>query len=494
MENRVTSLREALDVIRDNPKQYVETDVEADPYLEITGAYRKIGAGGTVKRPTRLNGPAMMFNNIKGYPGARIAIGVLGSRARMGLFLDTPPDQLAFKLKDSINNPIPPVYVEGEKALCQQVVHRADDPDFDIRKILPVVQTSDEDPAPCITLGVCRAQDPETGESDITMHRMFVMDMKDEISILAIPTLRHIGKMIDKAEKMNIPLPISVSIGLDPAIYMSTSFVPPTTPYGFDELSISGALRGEAVELAKCLTVDAAGIANSEYVIEGEVIPGARVREDKLTDSGNGLAEFAGYTGGANSVYVIKVKAITHRIDPIYQTCIGPSEEHVIMAGIPLEACILNETGKSLPGIVKNVYSHSSGGGKFMAIMQIKKSTPKHEGMQRQAALIALTTSIELKHVILVDDDVDIFDSSDVLWALNTRYQGDIDTVFIPSIRAHVADPSAWPYFSPFSPVGGVACKAFFDCTVPFEQWKHFVRPGFDDVDVRKFLPDYDLL
>ena len=494
MEDTAYSLRSALDMIRDNPEQYVETDVQADPYLEIAGVYKKVGAGGTVKRPTKSNGPVMMFNNIKGYPGKRVVIGILGSRKRMGLFTDVPPEQLAFKLSRCVNDPIPPIIVPAEKALCQQVVHRADDPDFDIRNILPVPTTCAADPSPCITMGLCRAQDPETGCSDVTMHRMFVQDVKDELSILADPKInRHIGMMIDKAEKMNIPLPITVNIGLDPAIYLCTSFTAPTTPFGFDELSIAGALRGRPVELAQCLTIDSAGIANAEYVIEGEVQPGRRVWEDKLTGSGNGLAEFQGYTNIAHEVYVIKIKAVTHRIDPIYQTCIGPSEEHVSMAVIPVEACILNLTDKSLPGRVKNVYSHSSGGGKFMAIMQINKEVPSHEGFQRQAALLAFGAFRELKHVVLVDEDVDIFDSSDVLWALNTRYQGNIDTVFIPGIFAHSADISAAPDFSPFSRTPGASCKTIFDCTVPFALKHKFIRPVFEDVDVEKFLPGFEL-
>ena len=493
MSSNITSLRQALDCIRNDPKQYVETDVEADPYLEIAGVYKKVGAGGTIMRPTKINGPAMMFNKIKGYPGARVVIGITGSLKRLGLFVDTPPDQLAHKLNSCADKPIPPVFVQSDKALCQQVVHKADDPDFDIRKILPVATTCSADPAPAITMGLARAEDLETGESDVTMHRIFVQDVKDEITLFAASELRHIGRMIRKAEKMNVPLPITISIGVDPAIYLCTSFTPPVTPFGFDELSVAGALRGQPVELAKCLTVNGAGIANAEYVLEGEVIPGKKVNEDKLTGTGYGLAEFAGYSGGAQPAYVIKIKAVTHRIDPIYQTCIAPSEELVNMMGVPMAASILNITGKSLPGRVKNVYTHSSGGGRFMVVMQISKESPSHEGVQRQAALAAFSANPELKHIILVDDDVDIFDISDVLWAMNTRYQCNIDTVFIPGVFGHPADPSGYPYFSPYSRGHGVTCKAFFDCTVPFELKEKFKRPVFKDVDVEKFLPGYDL-
>jgi len=493
MENITTDLRWALDQIKRDPNLFVETDVEVDPYLEVASVYRKVGAGGSVIRPTKVNGPAMMFNKVKGFPGTRMVIGVLGSRKRMGLFLNSPPDRLGFQLCGCVDNPLPPVFVPKGQAPCQEVVHSADDPDFDIRKILPVIQTTANDPSPCITMGLCRAVDPETGKSDVTIHRMFVQDLKDEITILADPKVgRHIGFMIEKAEKLGKPLPITVSIGLDPAIYMSSCFAPPATPFGFDELSIAGALRGQPVELAECLTIDGAGIAHAEYVIEGEVVLGRKEREDKLTESGNGLAEFPGYTGIAHRASVIKIKAITHRKDPIYQTCLGPGEEHVNMAGIPTEACIINLMEKALPGRVKNVYAHSSGGGKFMAIIQVSKEVPAHEGLQRQAALTAFTAFYELKHVILVDDDVDPFDTSDVMWALNTRYQGNIDTVFIPGIYAHHADPSAWPEYSPFSRTPGNSCKTIFDCTVPFDMRHKFERAHFEDVDVKKFLPDFE--
>ena len=192
------------------------------------------------------------------------------------------------------------------------------------------------------------------------------------------------------------------------------------------------------MELTQCLTIDEKCIANAEYVIEGELIPGSYVREDMTTNSGKAMPEFPGYTGAANPcVPLIKVKAVTHRRNPIMQTCIGPSEEHVSMAGIPTEASILQMVEKAMPGKLKNVYCCPPGGGKYMAVLQFRKSVPSDEGRQRQAALLAFSAFSELKHVILVDEDVDPFDMNDVVWALNTRYQGDIDTIFIPGVRCH---------------------------------------------------------
>jgi 4-hydroxy-3-polyprenylbenzoate decarboxylase len=303
---------------------------------------------------------------------------------------------------------------------------------------------------------------------------------------------RHLEVFREKAEKAGKPLPISISIGVDPAIEVAACFEAPTTPLGFNELSVAGAIRKEAVELVQCLTIDEKAIANAEYVIEGELVPGVRVREDQNTNTGKAMPEFPGYTGSAVAeLPLIKVKAVTHRVNPIMQTVIGPSEEHVNMAGIPTEASILQMVEKAMPGKLLNVYAHTSGGGKYMAVLQFKKSQPSDEGRQRQAALLAFSAFSELKHVFIVDEDVDPFDSNDVLWALNTRYQGDVDTVFIPGVRCHPLDPSQDPAYSPTIHEKGISCKTIFDCTVPFHLKDEFKRSEFKEVDPSRFVPGF---
>lgn len=135
MAAKVTDLRSALKMLEDMPGQLIETDVEVEPMAELSGVYRYVGAGGTVMRPTK-EGPAMIFNNVKGHPGARVAIGVLASRTRVGALLECDPKDLGKKLYHSVDNPIPPVLTE-EAAPCQEVVHKATDPDFDLYKLVP---------------------------------------------------------------------------------------------------------------------------------------------------------------------------------------------------------------------------------------------------------------------------------------------------------------------------------------------------------------------
>lgn len=434
MSDKVRDLRSALELLRRMPDQLIETDVEVEPKAELAGVYRHIGAGGTCMRPTK-EGPAMIFNNVKGHPGARVAIGVLASRKRVAALLDCEPEDLGKFLYRSVDHPVPPVLTD-DPAPCQEVVHRATDPDFDLYKLVPAPTNTPDDAGPYITLGMCYATHPDTGKNDVTIHRLCIQG-KDELSIFFTPGARHIGAMAERAE-----------------------------------------------ELGQCVTVNQKAIARAEYVIEGEVMPYVRVQEDQNSHTGYAMPEFPGYTGPASSeCWMIKVSAVTHREHPIMQTCIGPSEEHVSMAGIPTEASIYGMIEKAMPGRLQNVYCATPGGGKFMAVLQFKKLVASDEGRQRQAALLAFSVFSELKHIFLVDEDVDPFDMNDVLWVMNTRFQGDADIITIPGVRCHPLDPSNDPSCSPNIRDHGIACKTVFDCTVPFSQKERFVRARFMDVD-----------
>jgi 4-hydroxy-3-polyprenylbenzoate decarboxylase len=202
------------------------------------------------------------------------------------------------------------------------------------------------------------------------------------------------------------------------------------------------------------------------------------------------MPEFPGYLGGAQAeVPVIRVRAVTHRRDPIFQTLVGPGLEHVNLTGIPTEASILKMVESAMPGRLRNVYAHPAGGGKYVAILQFRKTGPADEGRQRQAALAAFAAFPELKHAILVDEDVDLYDTNDVLWAMTTRYQGDLSTVFIPGVRCHPLDPTQSPAFHPLIAAQGVSTKTIFDCTAPYAQKERFARAAFAPADPARFFP-----
>ena len=454
----ILDLRSALEFLATVPGQLASTRQPVDAHAELAAVYKRAGAG-----------PALLFENVTGY-AIPVVVGILASRERTARLMGSTIERLPFDLLDALNHTCAPVTVAS--APCQEVVIR---PPFDLRRLIPAPTHTLHDAGPYITAGLVRARDPETGASDVTIHRL-CMQGPDSLSIYFVPG-RHIDQFRAKAERLGRPLPVSVSIGLDPAIYLAACFESPTVPLGFDELTVAGGLRHRPVELVDCVTVAAQAIARAEIVIEGEILPGVRVREDSQTLTGYSMPEFAGAMGVAQpELPVIRVTAVTHRRSPILQTIVGPGEEHTNLVGIPTEVSILRVVESSMPGLLRGVYSHPSGGGKFLAILQIGKRSTGDEGRQRQAALTAFAAFPELKHVILVDEDVNIFDSNDVLWAMTVRYQGDTDTVFIPGVRGAALDPSRRP--------DGATCKTIFDCTVPFHMKERFRRAEFLDVDL----------
>ncbi len=484
LATEIVDLRSALQFLASIPGQLISTSVPVDPVAELAGVYKLIGAGTPVAPPTRIGGPAMLFENVKGY-GMPVVVGVLASRLRTALMMNSTIERLPFDLLAALNHPFAPVVIAGADAPCQQVVIRQP---FDLRTLIPAPTNTLLDAGPYFNMGLLRAEDPETGESDVTIHRLCIQG-PDLLSVYFVPG-RHIDQFRIKAEKMGRALPVSISMGLDPAIYLAACFEPPTTPLGLDELTIAGGLRHRPVELVDCLTVAAKAIARAEIVLEGEIVPGERIREDAQTNTGYCMPEFPGYLGKAQpALPMIRIKAVTHRANPILQTIIGPGEEHTNLVGIPTEASILRLVENSMPGRLRNVYCHSAGGGKYLAVLQFQKFAASDEGRQRQAALTAFAAFPELKHVVLVDEDVNIYDSTDVLWAMTTRYQGDVSTAFIPGVRCHPLDPSQSPEFSPSIPSDGISCKTIFDCTVPYRMKERFKRAAFVDVDLAKFFP-----
>ncbi len=477
----VSDLRDALAFIARHAGQLLEIDTPVDPEGELAGVYKLIGAGPPLPPPAP-TGPAVLFRNVKGYAWPVLA-GLAASRRRTALLLGSSIQRLPFDLAQAFEKPVPPVVVPGGQAPCRQVVIK---PPFDLRKLLPAPTHTGADAGPCLTLGVLRAEDAETGQSSLSIHRLFLQG-PDRLSCFLAPG-RRLEHFRLRAEQAGRPLPVSINLGLDPAVHISAGFGHSAIPAGMDKLALAGAIRRRPVELVDCVSAPAKSIARAEIVLEGEFLPGVRTREDFPLATGIAMPESPGYYGPAyNEVPVIRVTAVTHRQDPVFQTIIGPGEEHTNLAGLPAEVAIIREVEAFLPGRLRGVYCHPAGAGIYLAVLQFEKHSPADDGAVRQAALAALDAARHLKHVILVDEDVDIFNSNDLLWALTTRYQGDYSTIFLPGMRGHISDPSQSPEFSPLLRAPVTTCKTIFDCTVPFALKERFRRPEFAPVDLSKF-------
>jgi 4-hydroxy-3-polyprenylbenzoate decarboxylase len=184
----ITDLRSALRRLAGVPGQLIETDHPVDPNGELAGVYRHIGAGGTVMRPTR-TGPAMMFNSITGFGDVRVLVGLTASRERVGILFGSPLNRLTQRMAEAYRDAMAPVKFSGGQAPCQQVVHRADEPGFDLRKTVPAPTNTDKDAGPFFCLGLVLGSDPELG-TEVTIHRLCVQG-PDEMSIFFAPS-RHI--------------------------------------------------------------------------------------------------------------------------------------------------------------------------------------------------------------------------------------------------------------------------------------------------------------
>jgi len=323
---------------------------------------------------------------------------------------------------------------------------------------------------PTITSGLLRAIDPETGQGDVTFHRIFVMG-PDKITAMMSPG-RHIKQMQKKAESRNERFPVSVNIGLDPFTTISGGIFPPSGE-GLDELAVAGALKSSPIEVVKCKTVDGEAIANAEIVLECEIQPNETMMEDAMSKKKSwSMPEMAGYVGVASPAQVLKVKAITHRRNPIFQTLVTPGEEHNIIAGVPCEAEILGAACKAgYKDLLANVYLSPAGGGKLLSILQVTKKNAGDDAEPRNLALMAFATMNEMKNVILVDDDVDIYDPMDLWWAFTTRFDPREDLVVIDEARS-------WPGLADYMRT----TKSIFDCTVPWAQKERMRRPRWKKI------------
>ena len=194
MNNRtdILDLRTALAVLRELPGQLVETHVEVDPAAELSGVYRYVGAGGTVMRPTTVDGPAMVFHNIKGHPDASVAIGVLASRARVAALFGCRKEELGRLVQQCAAAPIQPI-VTTAPAPCQEVVHLATDPDFDLNTLILAPTNTPVDAGPYITLGMVvvpcsmkTAAGIATGYSDNLLLRAVDVTLKERRKLVLV--------------------------------------------------------------------------------------------------------------------------------------------------------------------------------------------------------------------------------------------------------------------------------------------------------------------
>jgi len=357
-----------------------------------------------------LNEQPVIFENVKGYP-FQIFSGITSNRDIIAEGLGTTKEKLLLKLVEALRNPKKPKIVD--KAPCQEIVIK----DPDLSKI-PLLYHLDGDGGRYGSATVATIKDPETGRN-VSYHRLMEIG-KNKF------TARLIKKRQTRTtyDTIDGDLEMAVCIGNSVAVMVAASLGPPP---GVDEFSIANAL--DKTDLVKCVTKDLEVPVESEFVIEGRLTRDLD-REGPFVD----LTETRDFE---RQEPVFVVDCITHRKDAMYQALIPGRLEHKTLMGMPKEPTIYNEVSTVVD--CKNVYVTMGGGSWLHGIVQIKKKNPD-DG--KKAIEAAFNGHKSMKQVIIIDEDVDIFDPLAVEWAVATRFQGDKDLVVIPDQPGSSLDPS----------------------------------------------------
>jgi len=370
-------LRQFIDELEKEGK-LIHISKEVNPNLEIAGILKEN------------DGKTILFEKVRGSK-YKVVAGICSSRENYAKDIGCNKDELLFKISNAIEKPTEPEVVT--KGPCQEVVEK----DVDLSQ-LPILTHTSKDFGPYITAGVWIAKDKDFG-LNAAYHRASPISKN---KLVARICHRDTYKFLQKQD----PLPVAICIGLNPAVCLAAAISPPT---GVSELSIANSLG--PLKLVKCITSDILVPTDAEFVLEGKLTMKERNKEGPFPD-------ITGTLDVVRDEPVVTIEKITHRKDAIYQGMLPAMSEHRLMMGMPREPTIYQEVKKVAD--CKNVLLTTGGCSWFHAVVQIAKKNPD-DG--KKAAEAAFKGHHSLKHCVVVDDDIDIHNLSEVEWAIATRFQ-----------------------------------------------------------------------
>ena len=348
-------------------------------------------------------------------------------------------------LKEHIHNILDIEQVAGEyapvdfhgKAPVQETIFLNEE--IDAEK-LPIFKHFAGDAGRYITSGIMVAKDPETGRANLSFHRMMLKG-KDRFGV----SLHSMGDLWDyytRSAKMNKDLEVAVIIGAAPALYLAGTT---NIPHCYDDYMYAGAFLGEAIELVPAKTVHLKVPAHAEYVLEG------RILAQEFEDEGP-FAEYTGYSTSRSTRNIFKLSCITCRRDAIWQELVpGFSNEHIMLSQYTREIILFHKLQNAIPEV--SALCIPKNGCHFHAYLAMKSSVA---GKAKQAMMLLFGLDQYLKLIIVVDEDVDVFDEKQVLKALATNFQADTDMFMVAGVTCNRLDPSS---------KDGLAAKMGLDAT-----------------------------
>lgn len=405
----------------------------------------------------------ILFTNVA---GSRIPVagGLYGDRRLMCDMLGTTVEERIPKLMEAIARPGKPVLLDSGP-VQEQVVTRS----IDLLRMFPVPTSNELDSGPFLTAGMLVYRDEEAGTTHMAVRR-FQVNGGSTVNVLVSPASPHLLELLAARRRSGRPLECAVVLGYDAPLLLASQLN--SKKYGLDKYEVDSALRGEPLELVRCRSVELEVPAQAEIVLEGVIRPGAESTEGPF-------AELMGYYSERGPAPLMDITAVTCRSDPIFQHCYPCREEHLAY-GMVKEA----ETYAALSGVVdvKDVNYTLGGGCRLHAAVSIRKRSP---GDGKSAILTVLGSYKDVKHVVVVDDDVDIYDPMDLEFAVATRFQASTDLVVVPGALGSPLEASYWER--------GTADKLGLDATMPLgegaERYRRAVIPGFDRTfDIKKYI------
>ncbi|MFZ4450966.1 UbiD family decarboxylase [Salibacterium aidingense] len=365
---------------------------------------------------------AVLFHNVKGYDTP--VVGNLVDRENFAISAGISSD-LSSTLKlitQGVEKPVRSKVVED--APCRDVV-KTDN--INIMNEIPVNTFFEKEAGPYISAALITANDPETGKRNVSINRLLIL--KDDELMIGMSPSHHLYRLLEKAKEKEETLEVSISLGNHPiTLVASNAYV----TLGFDEYDIAGGMFGEPLELSAGVTVDVEAPARSEMVIEAEFIPG-KFHEEGL------VSEFHGMYVDYGKSPVLKVKGLTHRKEPYYQTIVpGRNHEHFIIGALAIESTTYLHVREAVSR-VKHVHITEGGMGRVHCVISLSNPKP---GEGQKAAFAAFAHCNLIKQVTIVDDDIEVMNPVDVEWAVAARMKAYRDVQVTPGVRADRAEPN----------------------------------------------------
>jgi UbiD family decarboxylase len=417
-------LRSFLDEIRRlDPEQLIEVR------SEVSCKYDVIALSDLLERKNKF--PMILYENVltlKGEPGLGVLVNLYGDRRRYPIAFDLAKEEVRMAPVRSyiqgIRNPISPVIIDAKDAPIKEVVSRQGEVDL---RDLPIVHHHQEDGGAYITQPVL-SKDPETGTYNLSYHRTMNLG-KDENAMLILPT--HTFDNLNKYKKQGKPFPVAHVIGHHPLMGWAANT---RVPKEYSEIDLTGGLLREPVRLVPSETWGEEFLvpADAEIVVEGEIVLDRKVKEGPF-------GEWTGYTGSGGEANLMKVRAITRRHDAIFVT--EPMGRCGLygLSSLPNEALYFQMAEQINPH-VKAIHFPRSGNGFAICYVSLTKKGLLSEGEQKNVAIHLCFGYLKL--IVVVDEDVDVFDEEQILRAIALRCQASLDVDVVRGIRGSILDPS----------------------------------------------------